>query len=194
MSGETYTAFKLLKCMAPELRLTILAFQCRYGPPLEEQMPEAEVVTFREPDWAKTGNLVRLFKPLVPYFHWRVSRWVHRALDEGRKFDLAHQILPRAPRYASPLRNLGIPYIIGSLGGALQTPPGFRGEVSKMKWYTQLRDLDRFRFRYDPFLRASYSKAERVLGVAPYMQDILGDVPMRSFSPVPRHRYRLPAR
>ena len=37
---------------------------------------------------------------------------------------------------------------------------------------------------FDPLLRASYSRAACILGVAPYVKDILGDVPLRRFESV----------
>ncbi|MEP2424879.1 MAG: glycosyltransferase, partial [Tateyamaria sp.] len=51
------------------------------------------------------------------------------------------------------------------------------------QWFTRLRALDGLRFRYDPWLRASYTGAELVMGVAPYMRDVLADVPLRRFEP-----------
>jgi hypothetical protein len=50
--------------------------------------------------------------------------------------------------------------------------------------FTRLRGLDRLRFRHDPWLRASYARAACVLGVAPYVRDVLDDVPLRRFEPV----------
>jgi glycosyltransferase involved in cell wall biosynthesis len=47
-----------------------------------------------------------------------------------------------------------------------------------------LRDLDALRFRHDPWLRASYANAACVLGVAPYVRDVLGDIPLKRFEPV----------
>ncbi|MEP5008375.1 glycosyltransferase, partial [Roseobacter sp.] len=90
----------------------------------------------------------------------------------------------QAARYASPLRHFDVPYIIGPLGGALNTPDAFRDEAASAPLFTRLRALDQMRFRYDPLLRASYSGAACILGVAPYVRDVLRDVPLRRFEPV----------
>jgi glycosyltransferase involved in cell wall biosynthesis len=50
--------------------------------------------------------------------------------------------------------------------------------------FTRLRALDAFRFRNDPWLRASYSRAACVLGVAPYMAQVLADIPLQRFEPM----------
>lgn len=179
--GESYTALKLLQKMSPHINITTLTFECRYGRPLREQLPLAEVITFEEPFWSKPGRLASLFKPQVMALNAKVERWIREALSMGRHFDIAHQILPRAPRHASALRKFNIPYVIGSLGGALPTPPEFLEEVETRSLSAYFRRLDDFRFRYDPVLRASYGNAELVLGVAPYMKKILSNAPMRRF-------------
>ncbi len=183
--GESFTACKLLVEMSRHARLTVLAFECRKGPPLAEQLPLAEVVTFPEPGWARWNErIAALAKPDVPVLHRRVARWIRAALASGRRFDLAHQLLPRAPRYPSPLTEFDMPYVIGPVGGALPTPDAFRAEAGSAPWFTRLRDIDALRFRHDPWLRRSYARAALVLGVAPYMREVLGAMPMRRFEPV----------
>lgn len=182
--GESLTAYKLVAEMSRYARITVLAHEARHGPPLAAQLPLAEVVTFPEPGWARRHErLSALIKPGIPMLHRRVARWLRAALKAGRTFDLAHQILPRAPRYASPLADFDMPYVIGSLGGALPTPEAFQSEAGSAPWYTRLRDIDALRFRYDPWLRRSYARAALVLGVAPYMRGVLAAVPMRRFEP-----------
>lgn len=182
--GESFTAYKLVAEMSRQARITVLAYECRHGPPLARQLPLAEVVTFPEPDWAhRHERLSALIKPGIPLLHRRVARWLRAAIASGRRFELAHQILPRAPRYPSPLANFDMPYVIGSLGGALPTPAAFRAEAGSAPWFTRLRDVDALRFRFDPWLRRSYARAALVLGVAPYMREVLGAVPMRRFEP-----------
>jgi glycosyltransferase involved in cell wall biosynthesis len=78
-----------------------------------------------------------------------------------------------------------IPYVIGPLGGGLETPEHFRHEVAtSASLASRLRAVDNFRLRHDPFLRASYAGASLVLGVAPYVHERLaavglGQVPFR---------------
>jgi glycosyltransferase involved in cell wall biosynthesis len=44
-----------------------------------------------------------------------------------------------------------------------------------------MRDIDRFRLEADPWLRRSYANAACIIGVAPYVRDILRSVPLRRF-------------
>src|SRR5699024_8733882 len=41
--GESFTAYKLVAEMSRHAHLTVLAYECRHGPPLAEQLPLAEV-------------------------------------------------------------------------------------------------------------------------------------------------------
>lgn len=180
--SEPYSAFQLLKHLTEFCDLTVLAFECLRGPPLATQLPRAEVVTFPGPKGLFAQDRVRgMLKPGIFRLNVRVRQWLGRALADGRRFDIAHQVLPRAPRYPIALRHFDIPYVVGSLGGGIPTPRAFQSEVRTERWFARLRALDSLRFRYDPWLRASYGKADLVLGVAPYMREVLCAVPMRRF-------------
>ncbi|WP_406648184.1 glycosyltransferase family 4 protein [Aliisedimentitalea scapharcae] len=183
--GEAFVAFKWANALSERVDLTVLAFQRPGRPDLATQLPKARVVTWAEPAWVrKHERLNAMLKPAWPYFARCVGHWLRSALNRGAHFDLAHQLMPQAARYASPLRRFAIPYLIGPLGGALETPASFRSEAASAPVFTRLRQLDRLRFKYDPFLRDTYQRAACVLGVAPYVQDVLGDIPLQRFEPV----------
>lgn len=180
--GESMTAFKMLRELAKMVDLTVLAMECNKGPPLREQLTNAEVVTWREPAWMRKHERLGAMLKMNTLFLGRKARaWIRAALESGRRWDLAHQLLPRAPRYSTVLRKFPMPYLIGPVGGALPNPAGFEDEMTSEAWFTRLRALDPLRFRYDPWLRASYSQAEIVLGVAPYIRETLRDVPIKRF-------------
>ncbi|WP_299471905.1 glycosyltransferase family 4 protein [uncultured Roseibium sp.] len=182
--GEGPLAHHLVKAMCKHADVTILALEAANGPPLASQLPEAEVVTWQEPSWLAKNRFVRtMIKPHVFYLSRQVKKWLSAELAKGRQFDIAHQMLPAAPRYPTALRFFPIPYVIGSLGGSLPTPAAFQNEATTEKLSTKLRFLDPFRFRYDPWLRASYGKADLVMGVAPYMEDVMSAAPIRKFEP-----------
>jgi glycosyltransferase involved in cell wall biosynthesis len=82
-------------------------------------------------------------------------------------------------RYPSPAAGLGIPYVIGPVGGSLENPPGFADDTSA--WYVRLRALDRLRLRRDPLLRRTYLGADCVLGIAPYVREMLAGLDIRRF-------------
>ncbi|QYZ69221.1 glycosyltransferase [Neotabrizicola shimadae] len=183
--GEAFVAFQWARALAERVDLTVLAFQRPGRPDLAAQLPGARVVTWPEPAWAtRHERLNAMLKPAWPVFAAHVRRWIAASLAQGETFDIAHQLMPQAARYASPLRHFDIPYVIGPLGGALDTPAAFRAEAASAPLFTRLRRLDAFRFRHDPWLRASYARAACVLGVAPYVRDVLRDIPLRRFEPV----------
>ncbi|MEP2530369.1 glycosyltransferase family 4 protein [Shimia sp.] len=183
--GEAFVAFKWAQNLSERVELTVLAFQRAGRSRLEFQLPNARVISWPEPAWPqKHERLNAMLKPAWPIFAKHVRKWMGQALRNGAQFDIAHQLMPQAARYASPLRHFDVPYIIGPLGGALNTPDAFRDEAASAPLFTRLRALDQMRFRYDPWLRASYSGAACILGVAPYVRDVLRDVPLRRFEPV----------
>lgn len=180
--GESLTAFKLVRELSKLADLTVLALECTKGAPLRAQLPNVEVVTWGEPAWLRRHERLRaMLKPNAHIVGRHAQRWIKKAMQSGRFWDLAHQILPRAPRYPSILRHFSMPYVIGSLGGALPTPAAFEQEAGSAPSYTRLRELDRLRLRYDPALRRTYSGAALVIGVAPYMREVLRDCPIMRF-------------
>ena len=183
--GEALVAFQWAKALAERAEVTVLGLERPGRPPLTPQLPGLEVVTWPEPAFLQRAERFNaMLKPAYPLLWWRVRRWIRRQLAAGRSFDIAHQIMPQAARYPCPFHGLGIPYVIGPLGGALPTPPGFASEVGTARWYTRLRALDQWRFRHDPWLRRSYAGAELVMGVAPYMAQSLASIPLKRFEPV----------
>jgi len=186
--GEVYSIFKWVQALCEEADVTILTVSGSGMEPLAQQLPKARVVALIEPDilYNRFQRLNAMAKPYLPvFFHW-AKRWIKQEMASGTKFDIAHQILPQAMRYTCPLKNLGLPYVVGPLGGSLDTPRAFRHEVQGGGIYTRLRNLDRPRLAYDPFLRAGYEQADVILGVAPYIHDILTEekISVRRFEAV----------
>lgn len=183
--GEAFVAFKWAEALSRRVTLTVLSFERPGRRPLARQLPMARVITWPEPALARRHErLNAMLKPAWPIFTAHVRAWLAEAHKRGERFDVAHQLMPQAARYASPLRHFDIPYVIGPLGGALDTPEAFRAEAGSAPLFTRLRALDAFRFRNDPWLRASYSRAACVLGVAPYMAEVLADIPLQRFEPM----------
>lgn len=180
--GESFVAYKWAKALAPHVDLTLLCFERQGRAPVAEQIPEAEVVTWREPAFLQRFERFNAtLKPAYPLLFRHVQKWLRKQHLDGRTFDLAHQIMPLAARYPCPFQNQKIPYLIGPIGGALQTPRGFSSEADRGPWYTRFRALDDLRFRWDPWLRNSYSGADILLGVAPYVKDRLSAIPLKRF-------------
>jgi glycosyltransferase involved in cell wall biosynthesis len=183
--GEAFVAFKWAEALSRRVTLTVLSFERPGRRRLARQLPMARVITWSEPTLARQHErLNAMLKPAWPIFAAYVRTWLANAQKRGERFDVAHQLMPQAARYASPLRHFDVPFVIGPLGGALDTPEAFRAEAGSAPMFTRLRVLDTFRFRNDPWLRASYSRAACVLGVAPYMAQVLADIPLQRFEPM----------
>lgn len=184
--GEAFVAFKWAEALSKLVDLTVVSFQPPGRVPLADQLPEARVVSWDAPDILinRHERFNAMLNPTYPIFCSKVRQWLKRALGGGEKFDIAHQLMPQAARYAIPLRHFQIPYVVGPLGGALQTPQAFMHEENASPWFTKLRRLDHWRFRNDPWLRSSYSRAEIVFGVAPYVEGLLTSIPLKRFEPL----------
>ncbi len=183
--GEAHVAARWAEALSERVDLTVLAFQRPGRPPLATQLPKAEVVTWPEPTFLlRAERLNAMLKPGYPLLLRHVRRWMRDQAARGRRFDIAHQIMPLAARYPSPFCGLGVPYVLGPVGGTLPTPPGFVGEMGSAPWFTRLRALDAWRFRRDPWLRRTYADADLVLGVAPYIREALADIPLKRFEPM----------
>ncbi len=181
-TGEGFVAFKWAEALSERVRLTVASLQSPKHEDLQKQLPKAEVITWAEPKLFKSTPRFRaMFKPEWFFFSWKVQGFLK---DNTARFDISHQIMPQAMRYASPLRKYPTPYVIGPLGGSLTTPKAFILEAEKASWFTKLRELDRFRLKYDPGLRKSYSGAALILGVAPYIRTILSDIDLNRYENV----------
>jgi glycosyltransferase involved in cell wall biosynthesis len=176
--GEAWVGFQWASRLGERHDVTLLTHRKRGRASAVDQLPGVEVVEWDEPRVvSRPERFSSLLKPWYPYFHHRCVGWIRDALAQGRTFDIGHQPTPVAMRYPSPLATSGIPYVIGPVGGSLETPEGFRDEETA-PWYVGLRRLDGWRMRWDPQLRRSYGRAGAVCGIAGYVGDILADVPL----------------
>jgi glycosyltransferase involved in cell wall biosynthesis len=180
--GEAWVAYQWVSRLAKRHDVTLLTYHKRNKTPASEQLPGVRVVEWTEPAlvW-RAERLNSLLKPGYIPFYLQARRWIRQALARGERFDLAHQPVPVAMRYPSPVAGLGIPYIIGPVGGSLDSPAGFDREDDTAPWYVGLRRLDRLRMRRDPLLRRTYEGASCVIGIAPYVHDMLVERSIRRF-------------
>ena len=177
--GEAWSSYRWAEGLSELHDLTVLGYHKRGHRPITEQLPRARVVEWTDlPGVGRFERVNSMLKPAYPLFHFRARRWIRKALTAGEQFDLAHQLAPLAPRYPSPLAGLGIPWILGPLAGSLESPDGF-GVGAKAPWYTKLRRFDGLRRRRDPWLRETFADANQVIGVAPYVNGLLGGLPSR---------------
>ncbi|MRJ76479.1 glycosyltransferase [Aeromicrobium sp. SMF47] len=183
--GESWVAYQWAAHLSERFDTTVLTYRKRGRPSAVAQLPHARVVEWMEPrGLGRAERLNSLAKPAYVPFHWHARRWIRDALARGERFDVAHQPLPVAMRYPSPLAGFDIPFILGPVGGSLGSPSGFE-DGDTAPWYVGLRRIDPWRLRHDWLLRRTYTDASIVLGIAPYVADALSDVPVRDLRMMP---------
>ncbi|MCR2785006.1 MULTISPECIES: glycosyltransferase family 4 protein [unclassified Microbacterium] len=172
--GESWLAFQWARELAERSDVTVLTSYKAGHTPVSVQLPGVRVIEWAEPPFVgRFERLNSLMQPGYVPFYARARRWIRAMLAAGEHFDVAHQVVPVAMRYPSPAAGLGIPMIIGPVGGSLGSPASFAPEEGATPWYQRLRGLDGLRMRHDPLLRRTYESADLVIAIAPYVADFL---------------------
>lgn len=180
--GESWSTYKWVQGISERCETVVLTQHKRGWDPAKSPVKAQQVVNWDEPRLpGMNGRIAWELKPGYVFFYQRARRWIKAALRRGDRFDLIHQINPLALRYPCPARGLGVPYVIGPLAGSLATPEAMRASTPEKQWYRKLRSLDTFRLRHDPWLRGSYAGAAAIIGVAPYVQELLAPCAPRRF-------------
>lgn len=183
--GESWVGYQWARHLSERFETTVLTYRKRGRPSAIPQLPHARVIEWTEPaGLGRAERLNSLAKPAYVAFYVRSRRWIRAALARGERFDAGHQPLPVAMRYPSPLAGLGIPYVLGPVGGSLPSPAGFE-DGDTAPWYVGLRKIDPWRLRHDRLLRRTYADAAVVLGIAPYVGDALAGTPLRDLRFMP---------
>jgi glycosyltransferase involved in cell wall biosynthesis len=180
--GEAWVGHQWAARLADRHDVTLLTYYKRGRTPPSRQLRGIRVIEWAEPPAVgRAERLNSLLKPGYIPFYLRARAWIQRCLARGERFDVAFQPVPVAMRYPSPVAGLGIPFILGPVGGSLPSPEGFAEAGDTAPWYVGLRRLDRLRMRRDPLLRRTYEQASCVFGIAPYVRDFLAGVPLQRF-------------
>jgi glycosyltransferase involved in cell wall biosynthesis len=180
--SEPAVAYEWVSRLAARHEVTVLTYRRRARRSVRSQLPDVRLVEWEEwPLVAHAATLNNLLQPSYAGFYVHARRWIEHALARGERFDIVHQLTPMALRYPSPAAGLVPRLVLGPMAGALPTPTGFLSEIECEQWYTKLRDLDRWRFRHDRPLRRSMGAASVLIGAAPYVREVLADVPVRRF-------------
>lgn len=114
--------------------------------------------------WKKGRHSVHLY-----YLLWQLGAYRHaRAAHAEHRFDAVHHITFGVTRHPSFMGRLGIPFIIGPLGGAERAPQELRRYyplAGKIK--DGLRDVFNWIARYDPWVQRGYAQASLILMKTP---------------------------
>ena len=180
--GEAASTHHWVTQLAARHELTLLTYHKRGRTPASRQLPGVRVVEWAEPPLVgRAERLNSMLKPGYVPFYVRSRRGIRDALAGGERFDLAHQLAPLALRYPSPAIGLGLPCVVGPVGGSLPSPPAFAAEEGGAPWFVGLRAADEWRIRHDRVLRRPYQEADVVIGIADYVRDLLSPVRLRRF-------------
>lgn len=180
--GEAWVGHQWAYRLGARQDVTLLTYYKRGRTAPSRQLQGIRVIEWPEPACVgRAERLNSLLKPGYIPFYRRARKWIRDALARGEHFDLAYQPVPVAMRYPSPVAGLGIPFIIGPVGGSLPSPEGFSDKDDTAPWYVGLRRFDRLRARRDPLLRRTYEQASCVIGIAPYVRDFLAGLDLRRF-------------
>jgi glycosyltransferase involved in cell wall biosynthesis len=110
--------------------------------------------------WKRKGRGVHLYYLLWQIFAYRIARKAHRV----QGFEVVHHLTFGVVRYPSLMGRLGIPFVVGPLGGGETTPPLLR---RAFPWSSRLREWARdtanFACRYVPLVSAMYRDADVIL-------------------------------
>lgn len=178
--GEAWVAFQWVSRLSHTYEVTLLTTYKRGHTPMSKQLPDVRVIEWQEPPGVgRFERLNSLLQPAYVPFYVRARQWIRQRLADGERFDVAHQVVPVAMRYPSPAAGLGIPFIIGPVGGSLDSPAPFAAEEGATPWYQRLRRVDAWRLRVDPLMRRTYQTADCVIGIAEYVSDFLSPLRIR---------------
>ncbi len=180
--GEGWSTYKWVQGISQRCEVVVLTTHNHQWVPERSPTQARQIVNWTDPAVPRVlAGLNRGVKPTYILFYWRVRKWLKTHLAAGGGFDLIHQINPLALRYPCPAAGLGLKYMIGPLAGSLETPEELVSECDGEPWFRKLRNLDRIRLRLDPWLRKTYSEASAVVGVAPYVGDLLAGSGLQRF-------------
>lgn len=114
--------------------------------------------------WKRGGRGVHLYYVLWQWGAWRVAR----ALHAQHRFDAVHHITFGVMRHPIFMNHLGIPCIVGPLGGGERAPLALRRHYSWREYFqAALRDAANRLAHFDPWLRSAYAQAGLILAKTP---------------------------
>jgi glycosyltransferase involved in cell wall biosynthesis len=198
--GESLSSFHWAAGLAARHETTVLTI----GVPDADfgDLPKtARVVSFAESligrATARSKNrIARALYSKANVSYWSFLRsarnWVSEHADE---FDIAHQVGPLAPRYPAPFTGVRLrpdaKRVMGPVGGSLGTPTSMRGEVrdgALRDWFVHPDSV------FNRSSRATYAEADLVIGVAPYIADVLASYRVKKFAFMPEMGFAAPCR
>ena len=149
-------------------------------------LPNLHFLYYDLPRWArwwKRGSRgIYLYNLLWQWGAYRKARRIHAR----KSFDRVHHLTLSGIRQPSFMGNLGIPMFFGPVGGGEEAPWALRRGYGPRGWLRDaLRSLSNATLRFDPFMRATFRKAQVIYVKTPHST---GVIPRRYH---PKVRYQL---
>ncbi|HZM44718.1 MAG TPA: glycosyltransferase family 4 protein [Burkholderiales bacterium] len=114
--------------------------------------------------WKRGGRGVQVY-----YYLWQIGALrVARRAHEELRFDAVQHLTFGVFRQPSLMGRLGIPFVLGPVGGGERTPPRLRGVYSRReRLWEWLRDAANRVMVHDPLVADTYRRATTVLAKTP---------------------------
>lgn len=167
--SELYVGWSAVKALIHDHDLWVIT-SIRNRPDLERAASMGLIppnVHFAYPDLpgkSHPNRMVARLQSWRDYVHFsKISLPLARRLHQEEKFDLVHHVTYASWRVASPLWQLGIPFVFGPIGGNEHFPPRFLSMLSPSAAAFELaRMSSNFVSRFSPGVRQSLQQAAHV--------------------------------
>jgi len=160
--GSAYRAFHWVKALSNYCDVTLMTRRRNGKPCGTENLPNVNTMHFDESRIYRT--FVGFDRAVQPgYFSFMARSYLFAKGQSAReRYDIVHQITPGALRYPSLMGRLGIPFVLGPVGGGHPYPEAL-AEAFGGQGVGWVRTIDRARLRLDPFLRGTLKRAKRLV-------------------------------
>jgi len=96
-------------------------------------------------------------------WQWCAARHIRKLFPE-MPFDVVQHVTYVSARYPSFMGSLGIPFYFGPVSGGEKVPPKLRRDFSvQERWRAWLRDLSNCLIPFDPLLRKTFRRAQKII-------------------------------
>lgn len=178
--SESHVGWSAVKTLATEHDLTVLTHtesidDIRSAAAGDSALRKVRFIGIGQPiTWHPNRTLARLQS-------WRqYAIWCHEAhkiaaeLVASEEYDLGHHVTYSTWRQVSPLANLGIPWVLGPVGGGESFPSAFRGSLSlQSRLFEMSREVSSRLTMRSARLRRSIQSAASVLASTQETMELL---------------------